>query len=246
MPRLSRQIAHALALPGALTRAAEFVFRRADVTGDIYPSDPARGVVDGPDPDRILFLGERGELSLGVRTHELSLPAFLARRVAATTGRGVAWSIGDLPQSRLENAPRVVGTLERELRSVDAVVILAGITDALRVTSSAAWERQLTSTLDALTGRIPGDARVLVAEIPPLDNAGSLSRAARVAAGIHGRALNRRTRAVLARYPRADAVPFPDELTQSLWRPESVEHRYTHTYRVWGGHLADALLRDNR
>lgn len=242
MPRLPKGIRRALTLPVVHTRAAEFLFRRADASGDIYPEDSPSGSVLGPDPDRILFLGERGQMTLGVRTHALSLPAFLARQLAKRTQRGVTWSITDLPQSRLQHAPRIIETLEPKLRSVDVVVILVGITDTLRATSAAAWQEHLQGTLQALNGRLSKDARILVADIPPLDNAGSLSRPARVAAGIHGRTLNRRSRAVLADCPRSTAVPFPEELTESLWLPESVENRYTHTYRVWGAHLADAVV----
>lgn len=87
MPQPTRQIIRALrAAPSRGLRLAEFLFRRRDAGGDIYPHDPDHGTVAGPDPDRVLFLGERGELSLGVRTHELSLP--YARRRSTTDGAG--------------------------------------------------------------------------------------------------------------------------------------------------------------
>ena len=243
MTRLPKRISRALSLPVVHPMAVEFLFRRADASGDIYPEDPPAGSVEGPDPDRILFLGERGQMTLGVRTHALSLPAFVARQLARGTRRGVTWSITEIPQSRLRHAPRIVETLAPKLRSIDVVVILVGITDTLRVTSAASWQEHLQGTLLALNGRLSKDARILVADIPPLDNAGSLSRLARVAAGVHGRTLNRRTRAVLADCPQARAVSFPEELTNALWLPESIENRYTHTYQVWGTHLADAVLR---
>jgi hypothetical protein len=244
MLRLPHALDAALAVSTSVARAAEFLFRRADASGDVYPDDPDRGVVAGPDPDRVLFLAEPGQVSLGVRTHELSLPAFFSRHVAARTHRGIAWSISAVPGSRLRNAPRIVARQEDELQHVDAVVILVGITDVLRVTGVAAWERHLRATLDAVAERVPRDTPILISDIPPLDNAGSLSRPARVAAGIHGRALDRHTRAVLADHPTAQAIGFPEELTRSLWLPESVEQRYRDTYRIWGAHLAEAFLRD--
>jgi hypothetical protein len=242
MLRLPHPITAARTLSTTAAHAAEFLFRRADESGDIHPDDPDRGVVPGPDPDRVLFLGELGQISLGIRTHELSLPAFFSRRVAARSHRGVAWSISALPNSRLLSARKVIDRDQGELEHVDAVVMLVGITDVLRVTGVSAWERHLRATLDALVAHVPRDTPVLISDTPPLDNAGSLSRPARVAAGILGRSLDRNTGAVAADYPTAQAIPFPEELTRSLWLPESVEQRYRDTYRIWGAHLADAYL----
>jgi NAD(P)-dependent dehydrogenase (short-subunit alcohol dehydrogenase family) len=198
-------------------------------------------MVAGADPDRVVFLGERGELSLGVRTHELSLPAFFARRRSRRTSRGLRWSIAALPTSRIQDAPAVVERMAARLQGVDTVVVLAGITDALRVTSPAAWDRNLRATLDALMRALPRGAQVIVGEIPPLGNAGSLSRPARVAAGLQGRVLNTRTRLVVSDYPAVVVAGFPEELTMSVWRPESEEHRYRDTYKVWGEDLVRYL-----
>lgn len=78
----------------------------------------------------------------------------------------------------------------------------------------------------------------------PLDNAGSLSRAARIAAGRRAAALNRRTRAVAIDHPRLVVVPFPTELTERSWVPQSEELRYTRTYSVWSrGIVATVAVR---
>jgi hypothetical protein len=242
MRRLLTLLLPVLALPGIAARVGEFLYRRSDASGDFHPDDAAHGVVEGPDPDRITVLGEIGMISLGVRTHQIALPAFLARHHATRTGRGVAWSIAPLPGSRLREAPAVVARAECELMRADAVVLLAGITDVLRVTSARAWTRQLRAALEALRAHLPRDAWILVADIPPLDNAGSLSATARMAAGAHARELNRRTREVVEGLPSTRAVTFPEELTRSLWVPESEESRYQRTYRAWGTHLAEALV----
>ncbi|MFT2690439.1 hypothetical protein [Clavibacter zhangzhiyongii] len=242
MRRLLPRLLPVLALPGIAARGAEFLFRRSDVSGDIHPDDARQGTVEGPDPDRIAVVGETGMISLGVRTHQIALPAFLARHHAMRTGRGVVWSIAPLPGSRLREAPAVIAGAECDLVRVDAVVLLVGITDVLRVTSVRAWGREMRSAIDALREHLPRDAWILVADIPPLDNAGSLSRPARLAAGIHAEALNRCTREVVDGLGFTRAITFPEELTRSLWRPESEESRYQGTYRTWGAHLADALV----
>jgi hypothetical protein len=241
MRRLLALLLPVLALPGIAARAGEFLYRRSDASGDILPDDAARGTVEGPDPDRIAVVGEIGMISLGVRTHQIALPAFLARHHATRTGRGVVWSMAPLPGSRLREAPAVIAAAEGDLARADAVVLLTGITDVLRVTSARAWSRQMRDAIDALRARVPQDAWILVADIPPLDNAGSLSRPARVAAGIHAQALNRHTREVIQGLARTRVVPFPEELTRALWRPEGEESRYQRTYRSWGAHLSEAL-----
>jgi hypothetical protein len=242
MRRLLALLLPVLALPCIAARVAEFLYRRSDASGDFHPDDADHGTVEGPDPDRIAVLGETGMISLGVRTHQIALPAFLARHHATRTGRGVVWSIAPLPGARLREAPAVIAGAECDLVRADAVVLLVGITDVLRVTSARAWGRQMRTAVDALREHLPRDAWILVADIPPLDNAGSLSRAARVAAGIHGQALNRRTREVVDGLPFTRVITFPEELTRSLWQPESEESRYQRTYRAWGAHLAEALV----
>ncbi|QWS32301.1 GDSL-type esterase/lipase family protein [Curtobacterium aetherium] len=239
MSRVRSILQTALTLPARSARFSEFVFRRSDAAFDVFPDDPAAGEVPGAGLDRVLFIGERGELSLGVRTHELSIPAFFARHRAAQYGRGTAWSIASCPSSSIRQLPAVVRGHREQLRECQLVVVMVGITDSLSVMAPATWERHLRDTVEALHEALPRDARVMVGEIPPLDNAGSLSRAARVAAGVHGRALNARSRAVAEDLDRVDVVDFPEELTRSVWRPEAEEHRYRDTYAVWGAHLAD-------
>jgi hypothetical protein len=234
-----RAVVHAVfAAPARVGRVGEFLFRRSDAAFDVFPDDAAEGTVSGVGTDRVWFVGERGELSLGVRTHELSLPAFFARRRAARSGRGTAWSIASAPSSSVRQLPSIVEEHRGHLRECELAVVMVGITDALRVMPPDRWEQHLRDTVAALLDALPPTARVLVGEIPPLDNAGSLSRAARVAAGVHGRALNARTRAVAEDHARVDVVGFPEELTRSVWRPEAEEHRYRDTYAVWGAHLA--------
>jgi hypothetical protein len=233
------QLQRLLTHPWRYTRLLEFFFRRKDTAGDIYPNDDSTGTVPGPDPDRVVFLGEPGELTLGVRTHELSLSAFYARQHSQRTGRGTIWSIAPIRTALLRDGPKTIGGNRSFFGRADIVVLLAGITDTLTVTTAATWEKHLRATLDALTEKTPANVRILVGEIPPLDNAGTLSKPARMAAGVHGKTLNSRTRTVVAEYPHVSVVTFPPELTHSVWRPESEERRYTTTYKIWGKQLAE-------
>lgn len=245
MTNFARTLVRVVEAPARLARVTEFFFRRADSIGDIYPDDRRSGTVPGADPDRVVFLGEAGQISLGVRTHQLSMAGFFARHRNARTQRGVTWSIHPFPNARLADAPAVLVDAEGELQHADVVVVLVGITDALRVITLTSWEAGLHDTVSTLTSVLPIDARILLAHIPPLSNAGSLSRPARVAAGLHGSALNKRIDTVAEKHPHVIVVPFPEELTRSLWRPESEEQRYTNTYDIWSAHLARSLADAN-
>lgn len=238
MSVIPRTLERVITVPTRLVRVTEFLFRRADASGDIYPDDADHGVVPGPDPDRVLFLGEAGMISLGVRTHDLSLAAFFARHHHAHTHRGVQWRIRTLPHSRLHEAPNAIRAEQELLHGTDIVVLPVGITDTLRVTHALTYQEHLHATLGALSQSLPRGARIVIAEIPPLDNAGSLSRPARVAAGMHANTLNRVAQKAAQDYPDCTTVEFPTELTQSLWRPESEEKRYVTTYTTWAQHLA--------
>jgi hypothetical protein len=230
-----------LRLAAAAVHLVAFFFRRADRSGDIYPDDEPRGRIAGAAPERVVVMGERGEISLGVVTHELSIAGFLAREHHRSTGRGSEWSIATLPRDRISDGPALASHQATELARTDLVVLLAGISDCLALTSAARWEHHLRATLSELFRELPLDSHVAVAEIPPLDNAGSLSRVARLAAGHRSTALNRRTRTVLMDHPCAIAIPFPPELTDRLWVPQSEEERYTRTYALWSRSLMSAI-----
>lgn len=216
-------------------------FSRADCSGDIYPDDEARGKIAGDAPERIVVMGERGEISLGVLTNELSIAGFFAREHHRVTGRGSEWSITMIPGDRIARGRSAVLRCAADLAKTDLVLVMAGITDCLGLVSANRWGRQLEDTLDALFDELPVDAHVAIAEIPPLGNAGSLSRVARLAAGQRSATLNHRTRHVASKHSRVLVVPFPAELTDRLWVPQSQEERYTRTYSLWSRALMTAI-----
>jgi hypothetical protein len=125
--------------------------------------------------------------------------------------------------------------------NVDCVILMAGITDTLCATRVRDWTSQLSAMLDSLEELLPAHGHVLVAEIPPMHNAGSISRAARVAAGVHARAINAATRSVVGVRRRVTMVPFPDTLTTELWVPNSEQEPYREMYATWGGAFAERI-----
>jgi hypothetical protein len=218
----------------------EFLFRRQDSSGDIFPDDAPDGALAGPSPLRLLVLGESTAVGLGVATHALAPAAQTARRFARLSGRGVTWNSLRFPDSRLRSAGSVLDRADT-FADLECVVFMAGIADTLCATPVADWTSRLQAVLDSLEALLPADGHVLIAEIPPMHNAGSISRAARLAAGMHSRRINAATRSVVAARPRVETTPFPTELTTELWLPRSEQEPYREMYAAWGGAFAEQI-----
>jgi hypothetical protein len=218
----------------------EFVFRRQDTSGDIFPSDAVGGVLAGERPFGILVVGESTAMGLGVATHALGPAAQTARRLARLTGRGVSWSTIGFPSSRLRDAPTITADASN-VAGVEVVIVMAGIVDTLCMTPVAEWKRGMRALLDDLESLLPAHGRVIVAEIPPMDNAGSISRAARLAAGLHARRLNAATRATVGGRDRVESAAFPVALTEDLWVPKSEQGAYRQMYAAWAEVFAEMV-----
>ena len=218
----------------------EFLFRRRDSTGDIYPVDAVAGIVAGQRPLGLLVIGEGTAMGLGVATHALAPAAQTARRLARIANRGVSWSALGFPDARLRSAGALTAD-PSNFAGVDVVIVMAGIVDTLCMTPVGEWKNQLATLLDDLDGLLPADGRVIVAQIPPMDNAGSISRAARLAAGLHARRVNAATSAVVAGRRNVTVTAFPSELAQDLWVPKSEEGAYRQMYAVWADAFAESI-----
>lgn len=217
------------------------LFRRRDEGGDIYPDDASRGIVAGPAFDRILVLGEGTAVGLGVSVSDLAMGAQLARELSHGTRKGVHWSSIALDRFRLDSAPALIRDTP-SIATVDLVIVIAGITDTLRLTSLRAWELAVTDTLAALESLLSRDAVIVFAEIPPMDNAGSISRIARATSGRRAAAFNAATRRLVLGRDRAISVAFPASLRNEVWLPGSRESSYATMYALWADAVVVAIL----
>ena len=217
----------------------DYLFRRTNRYGDIYPNDEPFGVIDGTDPDHVVVIGEATAMGYGVVTHQVGLAAQFARLLSGRTARGTRWSMVALPGNSIKAGPRLVEEMQGSLTRADFVILVAGIADTLLLRSAASWTGHLTATLDAVFADVAIDALVLVAEIPPLSKDGAISRLARLASGRQSRLLNQATRRVVEPRHRCEVVPFPADLQQELWHQELRPASYIAMYAEW----AAAILR---
>jgi hypothetical protein len=224
----------------------DYLVRRAGASEGIYPSDEPSGVIDGPDPDRVVVIGEATALGYGVLTHRMGVAAQFASLLSVHTGRGAEWMTVGLPGSRIRSAVRVVEAEDSRWAHTDFVIVIAGIADTFQLTSVRTWSRHVRVTIDALVAVLPVDAQILLAEIPPLSGDGGMTALARVAAARQARRLNQATRVVVAACTRCRVVAFPTGLEQELWHPQTRPAKYADLYRRWAKAILEEAARGSR
>ena len=235
--------AHPVQLAARGASFIKFLLRPRTRADDLFPTDTPAGVVAGPDPDRVLMLGEATGMGYGVLTHDLGLAGQFARRLSQHTGRGVEWSTYPIPGGRLRGAPRAIAEIAARLEGTDIFILVAGIVDTLSLTTRTAWGRDLAETLDGVGACLPSDALILIAEIPPLGEAYEITPLSRLASGRQSRALNRCTRVMVAGRPRCVAAPFPEGVRQAVWSTRTLPPSYAGMYAAWSAALVDVAGR---
>jgi len=171
---------------------------------------PWEGKLDGPEPLRLLVIGDSTAAGTGASSQDEALPGALARELQARTGRGVIWrAVG-------ENGADTGQFRERHLtdalaRPADLVYVTLGANDALHARSAGAFARDLRAVLETLSDRLP-EARILMSNLPIFIRFELLPEPTRTTLYRHSRNLERAARAVIARDPRwmiTDQVPPP-------------------------------------
>lgn len=133
------------------------------------PDDSPTGHASGHDCDRILIFGAGPAVGWGVRTHDRGLPGAFARALTAHTGRGSDVHVVADANMRVGQAPAALIGLR--LSQYDAVVVMLGGNDALRLTPVKRWRDGLTVLLDEIGEASPG-ILVAVAGIQPIRSIG--------------------------------------------------------------------------
>jgi lysophospholipase L1-like esterase len=139
------------------------------------PRDAPHWSSTGAIVDRVLLIGNGPCHGWGVTTHDLALTGQLGRQLTRLTARGCHVDyVGDetmtvdTAEARLLAWPR---------RDYDAVVVILGINDAVRLTPPRTWARRLQSLLDRLERELPPSTRILLGDIPPLRSLGGYDNA---------------------------------------------------------------------
>ena len=165
-----------------------------------------------PDALRVLLLGNGPACGWGTLTHQLAIPGQLARALGRRTAMG--WDIdyvGDEPMSMATALPWLGTT---ELRGYDAVVIMVGMNDAVRLTSVREWEAHLRPLLDHVTAGVEDGTPVLVTNIPRPSLSSRFAKLFPRVVDRHAKVLDGTTERMVSALLGAeyvDLAPSPDE-----------------------------------
>lgn len=130
------------------------------------PVDQPTVTIPGDDPDRILLLGNGPACGWGVTSHELALTGQLAREAHRGTGRPA--SVHFIGHEMMNVASTVAWLGDHDLQVYDAIVVMIGLNDAVRLTPDDVWRRRLTGLLNTLRLRSKWSTKIIVAGIPPV------------------------------------------------------------------------------
>lgn len=191
-------------------------------------AQPWIGRVDGPDPLRLLVLGDSTAAGVGAATQDEALPGNLARELSARTGHGVQWRAAgrngatarDLVSDYLDGA-----TAE----PFDVVFLSIGANDALGLRPRWAFARDIRTILTRLREVSP---LVLVSSLPAFFRFELLPNPLRWNLYLHSRSLEDAARAVVARTPGVHMSPPPPPYTEGFFATD-LFHPSASGYRDW-------------
>lgn len=198
---------------------------------------PTRGTVGdatGP-PLRLGVLGDSTAAGCGVDTHDNGFAAWLARDLAARTGRPVVWEVvGQFGATARRIRHRLLPQLGGNL---DVAVLLAGGNDVLTRRTPDQWRDDLAAILDGLTGR---SEQVVVAGLPPFASFPSLPATLGRYLAERASALDTVSRQLCAQQPRTTwtgpaGLPPPDCFAHDHFHPSASG------YRLWARAVADRI-----
>ncbi len=191
-------------------------------------AQPWHGSLDGPDPLRLLVLGDSTAAGVGAATQDDALPGNLARLLAERTGRGVTWvaagrngaTTRDLVTDYLET---VAG------QRWDVVFLTVGANDALGLRRRASFSRDIRIILDALTESSP---LVLMSSLPAFFRFELLPNPLRFNLYLHSRSLEDAARSVVSTFPSVHMSPPPPPYTDGFFSSD-LFHPSANGYRDW-------------
>jgi lysophospholipase L1-like esterase len=193
-------------------------------------AQPWVGGLDGPDPIRLLVIGDSTAAGVGADTQEDALPGNLARELHDRTGRGVQWrAIG-------ENGATSRDLIERYLddataTSFDLVFVSVGANDALGLRPRWAFRRDIRTLLARLRAASP-NAPILVSSLPAFFRFELLPNPLRWNLYLHSQSLEDAAREVVATLDGVHMSPPPPPYTEGFFASD-LFHPSAAGYRDW-------------
>jgi hypothetical protein len=206
-----------------------------------FPFDSRERMILGPNPHRVLFVGDVGVAGYGVLLPGMAMPAQATACVTAATHRGCIWTTVSAIDLTAESAlAAVAGRAAR----VDVAVLALGVPDALMMTSPALWVGQLMAIIVSLRVEAGGRCRIVLAGIAPMDRFQHLPPVARMLIRSQVRRLNDAMRQMQDPDAEIFYVPFPDLGSARMHARNGFSFRAMHA--EWARAIASHLLAPSR
>ena len=197
---------------------------------------PWEGELAGPDPLRLLVLGDSTAAGVGAPNQQVALPGRLADALHARTGRGVAWrAVGENGATARDLGERFLD--EALSAPADLLFLTVGANDALAMRSARAFAADVRHILNAFDRSNP-DAFVLMSSLPVFGRFGLLPQPLRTALYRHSLALEGAARALVEARPRAVMSSDPPPYSTDFWAVD-LFHPSATGYRDWADWAVD-------
>ena len=219
------------ATPQHFALRAWFAFKQLRLRTTPRPTDVPAIRSGDAGADRILLIGNGPSQGWGVLTHQLALTGQLAAAVAEATGRACDADLVGAESMNVRSALAWIG--DRDLSDLDAVVLVIGTNDALRLTSLHTWEQELYDLLAGIEARGAQHDAITLVGIPPIAAFGAYKGSIARVTDKHRLRLNAATRRIAAAR-RVGFVDLPAPVA-------SVDEAPVAAYREVAGHIADEI-----
>ncbi|MEO7722370.1 MAG: SGNH/GDSL hydrolase family protein [Pseudolysinimonas sp.] len=185
----------------------------------------------GANPDRILLTGDGASAGVGVLTHELGLPGYLARRVSALTGR--ATDVDILVSTDMTVRKCAAALVDCRLNRYDVIILSLGVNESLNFDSVDRWRIELIGILDFIKRESTASTKSIVLSIPYCSSRSEFPRLLARLVDRRARRMNDMAEAIIDRMDRVHFVEFApgDEL----------ESDGAHAYDQWARGIAPTV-----
>jgi lysophospholipase L1-like esterase len=197
---------------------------------------PWFGSIAGPQPLRLLVLGDSTAAGVGAATQHDALAGHLARELSALAGRGVEWrAVGRNGASARDLIIDYLGDAASE--SFDVVFLSVGANDALGLRPRWAFARDIRSIINCLREANP-DSIILMSSLPAFFRFELLPNPLKFNLYLHSMSLEDAARTVIAKTAAAHMSPPPPPYTAGFFATD-LFHPSSSGYRDWARFAID-------
>jgi len=200
---------------------------------------PWHGSQPGPDPLRLLLIGDSTIAGVGAATQQQGLAGNLSRELGERLGRGVEWrAVGESGATAKDLLERFIDEAVSE--PFDVVFVSVGANDALGLRSRAVFGRDIRSLLFLLREANPG-CTIVMSSLPAFFRFELLPNPLKRNLYRHSRSLEAEARRIIGMTGNARMSPPPPPYTEGFFASD-LFHPSEAGYRDWARFAIDDAM----